>query len=116
MSRKTILNARTALFAPLAALAMAMPAVATASSLYHPAGGEVGYTTHPDHLQGGKQRSDVLRDIEAARKDGSLALLARGYALPQRNTGTPKTREQVQREFLEMPAAEKQRLQEMHGG
>ncbi len=110
-------TARNSLLLSLAALAIAAPGLAAASSMYHAAGGEVGYTTHPDHLQAGstRQRSDVRKEIDAARQDGSLALLSRGIAPPLQQAGPARTREQVRQEYLTMTAAEKQRLQEMHG-
>mgnify|MGYP006862893211 FL=1 len=56
-----------------------------------------------------------MQSVEAARKDGTLAVLSRGGALPIKATGPAKTRDQVQQEYLGMSAAEKQRLQEMYG-
>ena len=107
-------TARNALFLPLAALAIAAPD--QASAVYHAAGGAIGYTQHPDHQQASsRQRSEVLGEIEAARKDGTLALLSRGIALPEPRTAPAKTRAQVQDEYLGMSDAEKRRLQEMHG-
>ena len=99
----------------LIALAIAAPGLASASSLYHPAGGEVGFTTHPDHVQGALSRGDVLQSVAAARQDGTLAILSRGGAVPAKANGAAKTREQVQQEYLNMSAAEKQRLQELAG-
>lgn len=99
----------------LIALAIAAPGLASASALYHPAGGEVGMTTHPDHVQSNVSRGEVLQSVEAARKDGTLAILSRGGALPVKATGGSKTREQVQQEYLNMSAAEKQRNQELYG-
>ena len=99
----------------LIVLAIAAPGLASASSLYHPAGGEVGFTTHPDHFQSSLSRSDVLESVVAARKDGTLAILQRGGALPAKAMGPSKTREQVQQEFLNMSDAEKERLQELYG-
>lgn len=105
---------RNALLLSLAALAIAAPA--HASAIYHAAGGEIGYTQHPDHQQASsRQRSEVLGEIQAARKDGTLALLSRGMALPLPKTAPAKTREQVQNEYLRMTDAEKRRLQEMQG-
>jgi hypothetical protein len=49
----------------LIALAIAAPGLASASSLYHPADGEVGVTTHPDHLQSTMSRDDVLQVCES---------------------------------------------------
>ena len=99
----------------LIALAIAAPSLASASSLYHPAGGEVGFTTHPDHFQRSMSREEVLQSVAAARKDGTLAILQRGGVLPVKATGPSKTREQVQQEYLNMSAAEKQRIQELYG-
>lgn len=107
-------TARNAFFLSLAALAIATPV--HASAVYHATAGEIGYTQHPDHQQASsRQRSEVLGEIEAARKDGSLALLSRGMALPPQKTAPARTREQVQGEYLRMTDAEKRRLQEMHG-
>ena len=99
----------------LIVLAIAAPGLASASSLYHPAGGEVGFTTHPDHFQSSMSRAEVLQSVAAARKDGTLAILQRGGVLPVKATGPSKTREQVQQEYLNMSAAEKQRIQELYG-
>lgn len=99
----------------LIALAIAVPGLASASEFYHSAGGEVGVTTHSNHMQSATSRGEVLQSVEVARKDGTLAVLSRGGALPAKMTGEAKTREQVQQEFLNMPAAEKQRMQELYG-
>ena len=100
----------------LIVLAIAAPGLASASSLYHPAGGEVGFTTHPDHFQSSMSRAEVLQSVAAARKDGTLAILQRGGVLPVKATGPSKTREQVQQEYLSMSAAEKQRMKELYSG
>ncbi len=109
------MTTRKSLALSLAALVIAAPGLASASSLYHPTGGEIGYTTHPDHVQSTKSRGEVMQSVEAARKDGTLAVLSRGGTLPVKAAGPAKTRDQVQQEFLGMSAAEKQRLQEMYG-
>ena len=61
----------------LASIAVAAPGLVSASSLYHPTGGEIGYTTHPEHQQSTKSRGEVLQAVEAARKDGTLAIMSR---------------------------------------
>jgi len=99
----------------LIALAIAAPGLVSASSLYHPAGGEEGFTTHPDHFQSSLSRGDVLESVTVAREDGTLAILARGGALPVKATGPSKTREQVQQEYRNMSSAEKKRIQELYG-
>ena len=71
------MTTRKSLDFSLAALMIVAPGLASASSLYHPTGGEVGYTTHPDHVQSTKSRGEVMQSVEAARKDGTLAVLSR---------------------------------------
>ncbi len=75
--------------------AIALPGLSQASSAYHAANGEVGYTYQPDHARSDKSRAEVLVKLEAARKDGSLALLLRGAPLPIKNAGPALTRQQV---------------------
>ena len=110
------MTVRKPLALTLIAFTIAAPGFSSASSLYHPAGGEVGMTTHPDHMQSAMSRGDVLQAVEVARKDGTLAVLSRGGALPVKATGSTMTREQVQQEFLNMSAAEKKALLDMNGG
>ena len=43
--------------------------------------------------------------------DGTLAILQRGGALHRQQRGPSKTRAQVQQEYLNMSAAEKERIQ-----
>lgn len=102
---------------PLVALAMTLPVLAQANSLYHPAQGEVGFTEHPDHWKSTKTRAQVMAEVEAARKDGSLALLQRGAPLPMKSVEPPKTRQQVIDEMrAESPDARRARLELMTGG
>ena len=109
------MTVRKPLTLTLIAFAIAAPGLASASSLYHPADGEVGMTTHPDHMQSTMSSGDVLQAVEVARRDGTLATLSRGGALPVKATGATKTREQVQQEFLNMSASEKKALQDLNG-
>lgn len=75
--------------------ALALPALSQATSIYHAASSEVGFTYHPDHATNGKTRAEVLAELEAARKDGTLELIQRGAPLPIKNAGPAKTRQQV---------------------
>ena len=109
------MNIRKPIARSLIALTITAPGLASASSLYHAADGEVGVTTHPDHVQSTVSRDDVLRSVEIARKDGSLAALSRGGSLPIKATSSPKTREQVRQEYLNMSAEEKQQIKELYG-
>jgi hypothetical protein len=102
---------------PLVALAMTLPVLAQANSLYHPAQGEVGFTEHPDHWKSTKTRAQVMAEVEAARKDGTLALIQRGAPLPIKNTGPAKTRQQVIDEMRsESPMQRQLRLEQYVGG
>ena len=101
----------------LVALAMTLPVIAQASSLYHASPGEVGFTEHPDHLKSTKTRAQVMAEVEAARKDGTLALMQRNAPLPMKATGPGKTRQQVIAEMLNEPIEERRaRLALQTGG
>ena len=108
------MNVRKSFIFTLAGLAISASGIASASSFYHSAGGEVGFTSHPEHLKTTKTRNEVMQEVSEARKDGSLALLQRGKPLPVKNLGAPATREQVQQEFFSMSVSEKRRQQEMY--
>ena len=102
---------------PLVALALTLPVMAQANSLYHPASGEAGFTEHPDHLKSTKTRAQVMAELEAARKDGTLALMQRNAPLPIKATGPSKTRQQVIAEMLnESPEQRRARAELLTGG
>ena len=102
---------------PFVALALTLPVMAQANSLYHPAQGEVGFTEHPDHLKSTKTRAQVMAELEAARKDGTLALMQRNAPLPMKATGPSKTRQQVIAEMLnESPEQRRARAELLTGG
>lgn len=100
----------------ISAAAMLSPAAAMASPFFQHLGGAFGVITHPSQVSGDLLRGDVQRTVNAASKDGSLANPSRGGVVPVKATGPSKSREEVQREFLEMTPQEKARLKEMHGG
>ena len=105
------MNIHKALTVLAIAVVLAMPGFASATSLWHDAGGEAGATFHPDHLKRTKTRADALQELEAARKDGSLWYLQRGLAVPVKNSGIGRTREEVQREVLNLTEEERRQLQ-----
>lgn len=96
--------------------AIAAPGLAQADSIYHAAGGEVGYTFHPDHFKGTKSRADVIAELEAASKDGTLALMQRGAPLPIKNASPAKTRQQVIDEMRNESPEERRARMELIGG
>ena len=102
---------------PLVALAMTLPVMAQANSLYHPANTDAGYTEHPDHWKSTKTRAQVMAEVEAARKDGTLALMQRNAPLPMKATAPGKTRQQVIAEMLnESPEQRRARAELLTGG
>jgi hypothetical protein len=109
------MNIHKALTFSAIAVVLAIPGFVSATSLWHDAGGEAGSTFHPDHVKSTKTRADVLQELEAARKDGSLWYLQRGLPVPVKNAGPGRTREEVRNEVLNLTAEERRQLQ-MIGG
>jgi len=97
---------RTMILAAVATFA-ALPMAASATSLYHSAPGEAGFTVHSDHLTSSKTRAQVQAEVLAAQKDGSRSRIARGLPLPAETQGMNKSRAQVIAEMLNEPAAER---------
>lgn len=96
---------------------IALPGLSQASSVYHPANGEPGFTHHPDHFKSTKSRADVVSEVEAARKDGTLALLQRGIPVPIKNAAPAKARQQVIQEMRsETPEQRRIRMEQFPGG
>lgn len=89
--------------------------VVSAISPWHDAPGEAGATFHPNHFKSNKTRADVLQELEAARKDGSLWYLQRGLPIPEKPIGPGKTRAEVQREVLNMTPDERRQWQMLGG-
>ena len=59
----------------------------------------------------------MLAETEAARRDGTLALIQRGAALPIKNAGPTKTRQQVIEEMRsESPKQRRARMELTTGG
>ena len=52
-------------------------------------------TYHPSTSKSAKTCAQVMAEVDAARKDGTLALLQRGAPLPVKSSEPPKTRQQV---------------------
>ena len=98
-------------------LATALPMAAQANSPWHAAPTEQGFTYHPDHFKSTKAREQVMAEVEAARKDGTLALMQRGLPVPIKSSEAPKTRPQVVDEMRsEAPEAQRARLELYSGG
>ena len=94
---------------------LAAPGLVFATSLWHESNGEAGATFHPDHVKSTRTRAEVLQELEAARRDGTLWYLQRGLPVPVKYAGPGRTREEVQREVLNLTVEERRQLQ-MTGG
>ncbi|CAN7765893.1 DUF4148 domain-containing protein [Pseudorhodoferax sp. LjRoot39] len=86
--------------AAIIAACLLAPFSSFAASEYHFVGGEIGFTRHPDHAQSQRSRADVVAELEAARRDGTLALMQRSLPLPVKDLGQAKTRAQVEAEVV----------------
>lgn len=109
------MKVRSTLSLAIVGLAMALPAASMASSVYHPANTDQGFTVHWDHFQGTKTRAQVLAELDAARKDGSIRFLNLGMAVPTKSSMPAKTRDQVRQELLGVSAADKAATSLMYG-
>ena len=100
------------------AAAVLAPAAAFASSEFHPANGEIGYTQHPSHAQPSNvTRGEVTAEVDAARKAGWFYNSQRYGIFPSTTVGTPKTRAQVGAELrAEKPAERRARNEQYKGG
>ncbi|NML17071.1 hypothetical protein [Azohydromonas caseinilytica] len=93
-------------FSVVAALAAALlaPAVSMADSPWVPANNNQGYQYQPDH--GHTDKGAAGRSAASINTAASTSAAA----------ASGKTREQVRNEYLNMSAAEKQRMQELFRG
>jgi hypothetical protein len=99
-----------------AVVTISLPLTANADSMWHSTPGEAGWILVPEHFESTKNRADVLADVQAARKDGTWAILQRGAALPTRSTAPSKTRQQVIAEMRAESPEEKRARLEIYGG
>jgi len=96
---------------------IALPGLAHAASIYHADSSEAGFTYHPDHAKNGKSRAEAAAELEASRKDGTLAIMQRGAPLPIKSAGPAKTRQQVIDEMRnESPEQRRARMALIAGG
>lgn len=111
------MNYRKSILLSVIAVAFVAPGLSFASSLWHPANRESGETFHPDHFKSTKTRAEVVQELQAARKDGSLLFtldLERGLPVPTKTAELGKTRAQVQKELFTMSAEDKQRARQLY--
>ncbi len=114
------MNFRKSVLLSLAVVAFAAPGISSATSSWHGTkGGESGGDLVQPPLKSTKTRAEVLQELQAARKDGTLlstAELERGVTATAKTEATSKTRTQVQNELLAMSAGEKQRMHGLYSG
>ncbi|MBS7809263.1 DUF4148 domain-containing protein, partial [Variovorax sp. PCZ-1] len=60
------MKVRSTLSLAILATFMALPVVSMASTVYHPANTDAGYTIHWDHFKSTKTRAEVVSELEAA--------------------------------------------------
>lgn len=59
---------------------LALPAISSASSLWHPVNSAAGYSYHPDHATSDTRRDDVVRELKRSQADGTWYYLQRAEA------------------------------------
>lgn len=102
---------RQLLVLPIAA-GLALPALANASSIWHPAATEAGVTYQPGHFKSSKTPEDAAKEVAAARKDGTLSQGEHVVIAPASSQGPGKSRQQVVDETRNEPPQERRaRLQ-----
>ena len=94
-----------------ATAAFALPSISHASSMWHAANSEAGFTYYPEHFKSTKTRTQVSAETAAARTDGTLDQLQAQYQLtapvPAKDAGPGKTRKQVVAELNSETADER---------
>ena len=104
-------SAKYAALAFAATAAFALPSISHASSMWHAASSEAGFTYYPEHFKSTKTRTQVSDETVAARKDGTLDQLQAQYQLnapvPAKDAGPGKTRSQVIAQLSNETAAER---------
>ncbi|ABM94590.1 DUF4148 domain-containing protein [Methylibium petroleiphilum] len=86
------------------AAALAAPGMASATAPWHAPVGDGDATFHPEYSKSTRTRAEVIQELEAARKDGSLWYLNHGLPVPVKNPGPGKSRAEV---IQELDAARK---------
>ncbi|MEQ1807592.1 MAG: DUF4148 domain-containing protein [Burkholderiaceae bacterium] len=108
------MSIRNTIITSACAAMLAMPGMSFGNSEWHRVNGEVGDIFHPEFFKSTKTRTGVQAELDAARKDGSLWYLMRGYEVPIKSTGTGRAREEVRKDVLRMNV--EQRRIELLGG
>lgn len=108
------MNTRKLSLITVVAAALLAPALSMADTPWVPANNEQGYNYDPAHATSSPQGVQG-RSAPIAAAPGAL-FSETGSPTTMPSTATGKTREQVRNEYLNMSAAEKQRMQELYRG
>lgn len=110
------MNIRRQTLLPVFAVVLALPALANASSIWHPAANEAGVTYQPEHFKSSKTRDDAAKEVAAARKDGTLSQGEHVVVQAAASSGPGKTRQQVVDEMRNASPQERRARMEMSAG
>lgn len=104
--------------------ALALPAISSASSIFHPVNPQAGYSYHPDHATTDTSRDDVVRELKRSQADGSWYYLQRAEAdgslvylrriAPQPNSVADRSPESVSQKSLNVSSEEQRRMDELY--
>ncbi|QJC57823.1 hypothetical protein HC248_03154 [Polaromonas vacuolata] len=85
------MNIRKSLILSLTVAAFAVPGISSAATAYN-----TGAMSYKENSQNSKTRAEVIRELEASRKDGTFENnVSREYPKTQQSLGSEKTRVQV---------------------
>lgn len=114
------MNVRKSLVLVACVCAASLPSLALAASPWHPTHDDAGVSFHPDHLNSPKTRSQVIAELGAARKDGSMYRNQRELDSPQSpptEVLPAKSRQQVTDELRQQsPMERRTRFEDLAGG
>lgn len=114
------MNVRKGLVLVACVSAASLPSLAFAGSPWHPTNDDAGVSFHLDHLNSPKTRSQVIAELAAARKDGSLYRYQRELDFPQSpptEVRPAKSRQQVIDELRQQtPLERRTRFEDLAGG
>lgn len=90
------------------------PSLAQANAAWHQGRGDIVRFT-PEHVNA-NTRAQVISELDAARRDGTLRFLQLALPAPAKSVAEPKTRQQVVNEMLNQPADQRRALNELYRG
>lgn len=110
------MNIHKTLTASALIILLVTPGLVSATSPWHESRGDGDAILHVNDIKSTRTRAEVLQELEASRKDGSLWYPQRGLPVPVKNAGPGRTREEVQKEVLNLSVEERRQLQMIGNG